>query len=152
MSPYEELVISGGVSGRRQGLAVSFQKCDCLVTALTFVRLQKTAPDALRKQEEIRTTIERISRWKKPLRQERKKERVAQMVRKEEEEEEDSDEEAIFMCAKIWADLERLSDKAEDGFDLNDRDKVMATAVVAALLLFRSYQRPSAVMGATLEE
>ena len=49
-------------------------------------------------------------------------------------------------------DLERLSDKAEDGFDLNDRDKVMATAVVAALLLFRNYQRPSAVMGATLEE
>ena len=72
------------------------------------------------------------------------------MVRKEEEE--DSDEEAIFKCAKIWADLERLSDKAEDGFDLNDRDKVMATSVVAALLLFRSYQRPSAVMGATLEE
>ena len=76
---------------------------------------------------------------------------MAQMVRKEEEEE-DSDEEAIFKCAKIWADLERLSDKAEDGFDLNDRDKVMATAVVAALLLFRNYQRTSAVMGATLEE
>ena len=73
------------------------------------------------------------------------------MVRKEEEEE-DSDEEAIFKCAKIWADLEWLSDKAEDGYDLNDRDKVMATAVVAALLLFRSYQRTSAVMGATLEE
>ena len=28
----------------------------------------------------------------------------------------------------------------------------MATAVVAALLLFRSYQRPSAVMGGTLQE
>ena len=69
---------------------------------------------------------------------------MAQMVRKEEEEEEEgSDEEAIFNCAKIWA---------EDGFDLNDRDKVMATAVVAALLLFRNYQRPGAVMGATLEE
>ena len=36
--------------------------------------------------------------------------------------------------------------------ELCNRDKVMATAVVAALLLFRSYQRPSAVMGATLEE
>ena len=32
--------------------------CDRLSNALTFVRLQKTAPDALRKQEEIRTTIE----------------------------------------------------------------------------------------------
>ena len=59
-----------------------------------------------------------------------------------------------FKCTKICADLAQLTHKkkTEDGFELCDRDKVMATAVVAALLLFRSYQRPSAVMGATLEE
>ena len=131
-------------------------KCDRIITALTFVRLQKTAPDAVRRQEEIRTTIDRISRWKKPLRTERQKERVAQMVRREddedEEQEDSDDEEAIFKCARIWGDLERWTDRAEDGFELHNKDKVMATAAVAALLLFRSYQRPGAVMGATLEE
>ena len=66
----------------------------------------------------------------------------------------DTDKELLELsrCARIWVDLDRLTEKAEDGFELCNRDKVMATAVVAALLLFRSYKWPSAVMGATLQE
>ena len=67
-----------------------------LILALTFVGLQKTAPDAVRKNEEIRKTIDRISTWKRSMRKERRRESVVKMDREEEEEKEESgDEEEI---------------------------------------------------------
>ena len=62
-------------------------KCDRLINALTFVRLQKTAPDAVRKNKEIRNAVDKISTWKRSMRKEQRRESVVKMVREEEEEE-----------------------------------------------------------------
>ena len=126
-------------------------KCDRLITALTYLKLQRTTPTQTSRHSEVIMAMERIQSWKPSLRKMKKrKENLSQAEQREKKYDIDTLT-AITCHRKLWKDFNSNITKARQQSLLKDEHQ-LCTAAIAAMLLFNDAQRPGAVMGATVEE
>ena len=113
-------------------------KCDW---ALTYVKLEKTKSGDGSKKAAIDTAIERIATWKHHWRKEKGRKR-AHEVAECMEDVPDIETTKIIRHQPLWQDFD----------DVRFQELKIATATIAAALLYQSVQRPGAVTGCTLSE
>ena len=99
----------------------------------------------------ITNAVERIERWKVPLRKERKKIDAPRQFEESEQHYDLATLTAITKCKKMWQDFESIQSTATKR-PLTVSEIRVATAAVAVTMLFSSAQRPSAILGVTIDE
>ena len=126
-------------------------KCDRAITALRYVQMTTVSPRDAATTSEIKNAIDRLERWKVPLRKARKRQDVPRMAEGREQHYDLTRLTAITKCTTMWQEFEQISSSATRR-PLSTTELRVATAAMAATILFNSAQRPSAIMGLTIDE
>ena len=123
-------------------------KCERLVTALMYLKLEKTDVRDVRRRAELEATTERIEAWKKVYRLKGKEVAAYNMAKDVDKQWDLGELTAIVRCEDVWEDFETTVANPHPA----DSDPKLATAAISAMLLFGSAQRPGAVLEATVDE
>ena len=123
-------------------------KCNRIETALNFVKLERLNPTDYSKLSEIEIVQQRVKSWKRSYRVEKKK--ATKLRQSLELDNDDGKEMALIVdCLHMWDDFEAAVRKVG-----RNPPHVLktCTSAIAALLMYKSAERPTAVIGATLHE
>lgn len=128
-------------------------KLDSLDSALSFIRLKalKNNPDD-RRMQQAALISESIKAWKSTLRKEKLKRRVERMEKLSATPMTFDDANELLESEELWQHYLDCVEKVEEGEELSRESLKDCAAIIAAMLLFKSWQRPGAVINATLPE
>ena len=127
-------------------------KCDRVVTALTYMRMELTRPDDHKRRSSIDAAIERVGGWKRVWRQSKGKGREVKLAQSMESVPDLTTTTAILGCKGMWDDIHAICRALEKGeFRVEETHLKICTAAIAAVMMYKSVQRPSAIMGLTTE-
>ena len=97
---------------------------------------------------------DRLTVWRANLRKKRSKLRTARLEKQSAKKHHVTLEEVnkMLSCKQICEDFAGVVDSLRKGLPVKNQELNLCTTIIAALLIFRSWQRPGAVMNATLDE
>ena len=124
-------------------------KCDRIVTALTFIKMEKTRPDDYARRATIEAAIERTMSWKRQWRKEKGKGNQYRLARSMEDV---TDSTRIITHQPLWDEFDEICSQLENNIPVSEAELKLCTSAAAAVLLYQSLQRPGAVLRLTLEE
>lgn len=128
-------------------------KLDSLDAALSFIRLKVLKNNIddgrLRKATQM---SESIKAWKSTLRKEKRKRRVECMEKLSAAPISFDDANDLLESEELWEHFLDCMEKVEAGEKLSEGSLKDCTSTIAAMMLFKSWQRPGAVVNATLQE
>ena len=128
-------------------------KQDAIDAGLTFIRrkLFKDDPESGTFQRAMRMS-DTIKGWKGILRKVKTKRRMKRMEELSSSTLTLDDVDDVIQSEELWRDFVAVSNKLGDNLPVSKWEMDACTVMVAALLTFRSWQRPGAVANATLVE
>ena len=127
-------------------------KIDRAITALKFIKYEKTTPSHSERVSEISHAIDRLTTWKPAYRKLRKQADAPRLAEEAESANYNFQKiEKVLHNDQLWIDYFRIIHRSKHAA-ISDGDIKMATAAVAVTFLYNSCQRPSAVAGLTLKE
>ena len=128
-------------------------KLDAIDAGLTFIRrkLFKDDPESGTFQRAMRMS-DTIKGWKGILRKVKTKRRMKRMEELSSSTLTLDDVDDVIQSEELWRDFVAASNKLGDNLPVSKWEMDACTVMVAALLTFRSWQRPGAVANATLVE
>ena len=131
------------------------QKLDALDAAVRYYREEILEDDSgnvvYGKAMKI---ADRLTVWRANLRKKRSKLRTARLEKQSAKKHHVTLEEVnkMLSCKQIWEDFAGVVDSLRKGLPVKNQELNLCTTIIAALLIFRSWQRPGAAMNATLDE
>ena len=131
------------------------QKLDALDAAVRYYREEILEDDSgnvvYGKAMKI---ADRLTVWRANLRKKRSKLQTARLEKQSAKKHHVTLEEVnkMLSCKQIWEDFAGVVDSLRKGLPVKNQELNLCTTIIAALLIFRSWQRPGAAMNATLDE
>ena len=135
-----------GVEGR-------INKLDALDAALSFLQLcvLKDQPTHIWHQRAMRMK-DSLKAWKATMRKEKTKKRAQRLEELSSQQVSIAEVTGILECKPMWTDFHECLRKSETGRTVSSKELKECTAAIAALLLFKSWQRPGAAANLTVHE
>ena len=139
------MVGKGGVQA--DGLVT---KCDRTVTALMYLKMERTPIQDHRRRAQLNTAIDCVDAWKRTWRADKGKRRMVAIAESMETVPDMTTTKEIIQCRPLWDDFDAVCEALEfSNCRVEEVQLKICTGAIAGLLQTQSVQRPSAIIGAT---